>query len=339
MFSNDDIQARLTQFYQSVWSDAFIKVGDVEAMTGGWEAWLFKFSLHTQDADPQAFILRLYHGERDKKAQHEFKAMEGLKRLNYPVPTVYHLTTYAESHFDGSHFMMDFVDGQPLAVVMGEGDTIDVDWLTRYGRLLADLHTLEWESEFRAEFDVDDPYGAIDHFLETARRVIQQAAFAEFAPLVDWIRSHRDAVACSHFSLTHNDFHPDNVLVKDDGSMIVIDWSSMGINDYRNDLAWLVLLEGTYVSRAAGDAILQTYQAVRGVRVENIDVFIVIAIFRRLSDLAEVMKGRVAGGLRPDLIQSMRQDAFQYRACYAWLVEMVDIRLEGIENLLAGLDR
>lgn len=338
MFSKDDIELRLTQFYQNVPADTFVKVADVEAITVGWEAWLYKFSLHTRDSSPQGLMLRLYHGERDKKAQHEFRAMGGLKRLGYAVPRVYHLTPFHESLFEGSHLMMDFVEGQSLGALIGEGEMVSGDLLTDYCGLMVDLHRLAWESEFRADFDVDDPYGAIDHFLERARVAIQQEALADFAPLVDWIRSWRDAVGCPRFSVTHNDFHPDNVLVKDDGQMMVIDWPSMGISDYRFDLGWIVLLEGTYVSRAAGDAILQCYQSLRGETVDNLEIFLAMAIFRRLSDIVEVVNGRGASGLRPDIMDSMRQDAFQYRACYTWLVEITGMRLEGIEAFLVSLD-
>lgn len=337
MFTTQDVQARLTQFYQTRLADAFIKVSDVEPVTGGWEALLYKFRLHTQNADSQALILRLYHGNRDEKAQHEFTAMQGLKRLGYPVPNVYHLIPYAESLFDGSCFMMDVVEGRSLAAVAGEGEMITGDLLKDYCRLMVDLHTLRWQSEFSADFDTNDPYGAIDTILSTLKHAIQHTEFADFTPLLDWIRARRGQIPCPQFSLTHNDFHADNVLVKDDGAMVVIDWPSMSISDYRVDLAWVLVLEGTYLSQAASDAIFYTYQSVRGEKVENLDVFLVLAMFRRLTDLAEVMQPNRIHGLRPDVIKAMRADADHYRACYAWLVEITGIQINGIEDLLAAL--
>jgi aminoglycoside phosphotransferase (APT) family kinase protein len=148
----------------------------------------------------------------------------------------------------------------------------------------------------------------------------------------------RDAVPCARLSLTHNDFHTENILVEDDGRMVVIDWPNFRISDYRFDLGWALMLAGTYASRAASDAVLQTYEAVRGAPVAHIDVFIVAAIGRRLSDLAVTVKGSAAErGMRPDAVNNMRHVADHFEACYGWLVEITGVRLAGIEDLLANL--
>lgn len=337
MFSINNVQTQLTQFYQTKLPD-FDKITDVEAVSGGWEAELYRFRLHTGNAAPQSLIIRLFAGDQDEKASREFAAMQGLKRLNYPVPTVYHLTTFHESRFDGSHFMMDFVEGRLLWDMMMRDGQIDVELITQFCQLMVDLHQLEWDGVFDAPSGSDNPYFAIDTFLDVARTAIQQETLADFAPYVDWMIERHDLIPSQRLSITHNDFHPYNVLVKNDGHMVVIDWPNMQLSDYRNDLAWTLLLAGTYESRTASDGILQAYQAVRGEAIEHLDIFMVIAIARRLSDMAISIRGSAAErGMRSEAVDAMRQQANHFRACYAWLTEITDIRSAGIEELLETL--
>ena len=52
----------------------------------------------------------------------------------------------------------------------------------------------------------------------------------EFLALVHalaWLEKRREAVPCVRPSVVHWDFHPNNILVREDGSAVVIDWTQV----------------------------------------------------------------------------------------------------------------
>lgn len=339
MFSTDDVGSSLSQFYQDVEPEAFEAISNVRQISGGWEAFLFAFRLQLKSGESQEYILRLFPNDGDGKAQHEFNGMQRLKRLHYPVPTVYHLHLSHQSIFKNAFFIMDFVEGGTVYSQLISDGVLNEKLLAAYCQIMVDLHQLEWESEFDADFDADDPYAFIDHWLHQADSMLQHEVYSDFVPLVEWVKARRDLLACPRLSLTHNDFHPENVMIDGDGKLYVIDWSNWRLADYRYDLGWTLLLVGTYGSREYSSALLSLYESLQGNTAEQMNIFIAMAIGRRLRDLVSSTKGSPSdSGMLPDIAEVMRQNVSHYRACYDWLLEITNTRLLGIENLLAELD-
>ncbi len=59
----------------------------------------------------------------------------------------------------------------------------------------------------------------------------------------------RMGIGVSHgpcYHPVHWDYHPGNVLLRDDSSAVVIDWTQIDVSDPRFDLAWTLLLVSSY---------------------------------------------------------------------------------------------
>jgi aminoglycoside phosphotransferase (APT) family kinase protein len=63
---------------------------------------------------------------------------------------------------------------------------------------------------------------------------------AESAPLrraLGWLEQHADRVRSEAPAICHGDFHPLNLLVRDDGGLFVIDWTDATLGDRHSDVA------------------------------------------------------------------------------------------------------
>jgi aminoglycoside phosphotransferase (APT) family kinase protein len=89
------------------------------------------------------------------------------------------------------------------------------------------------------------------------------------APL-KWLEMHADRLAGEEPAVTHNDYHPRNILVDDNGSLSLLDWSDAALGDRHCDLArtmaifhmapLLVTGVESLVLRALRPHILRTYR-------------------------------------------------------------------------------
>jgi thiamine kinase-like enzyme len=128
-------------------------------------------------------------------------------------------------------------------------------------------------------------------------------------PILDWIKERAKQVKIGRISLTHGDFHPDNILVNEKGKFIVLDWSAVMPVDFRYDLAWTMVLTRLYASEELKDAIYYYYQKELGKSIENIKIFEVIALLRRLSDIAVILtQGSINTGMRNELTYIIRSE-------------------------------
>jgi aminoglycoside phosphotransferase (APT) family kinase protein len=95
-----------------------------------------------------------------------------------------------------------------------------------------------------------DARQAVEQALRRAHAALVQFALRGFLPIVAWLEERREAVPCLQPSLVHGDFHPNNILLREDGSAVVIDWAGLQASDARFDLAWTLLLVSTRSSVA-----------------------------------------------------------------------------------------
>ncbi|MCD4776716.1 MAG: phosphotransferase [Candidatus Aegiribacteria sp.] len=123
--------------------------------------------------------------------------------------------------------------------------------LSEFCELEAGLHSLDWrilEEEDTGRFN--DPWSFIDEYLDMGRFFLKSIdTAAGFKSAMKWLEERRDLVPCGKPCPVHLDFHPGNVIIRDDGKNFVIDWTQVSVSDYRFDLSWTMLLMSTYMER------------------------------------------------------------------------------------------
>ena len=90
-------------------------------------------------------------------------------------------------------------------------------------------------------------YKFVDEWLRNAGEFVELFDMPAFNANLKWLEARRDSVPCVQPTIIHYDFHPANILIREDGSAVVIDWSQFDVSDRRFDLAWTMLLVGAQV--------------------------------------------------------------------------------------------
>ncbi len=340
---NDNIKDHL----QTYCTNAFphkqnLSISDLDNISAGWESDVYAFVLeHGPDGERQRedLILRVYPGDDALfKSAREFWGMRQLHRAGYPVPEVL-LLENKDSPIEQPFVIMERIEGQPLwSLLFGDGER-ERELMTLFCKLLVDLHALEWRPfvDDVSRYDTGDPYTFVDSALAFGRSALTHYPQLGFEPVIEWLEARRDQVPCHRPAFVHQDLHPENVLLRDDGTAIVIDWTQVDVSDPRFDLAWTLLLVSVFEDSKWRDVILAEYERLAGVRVEQIEYFDVFACVKRLfSVLVSLSEGAQAMGMRPEAVEKMREQMDTTRKVYDLLLARTGIAIPEVEEILAS---
>lgn len=318
-------------------------ISEVDDITMGWEARLYSFIVEFMEAGRRVReerVVRLYLGNyASEKAANEFKVMGRLFEAGYPVPQVFHLETDGAAL--GSPFIiMERIRGRNMSEDLRRATGEEFrSLMTVFTELWVDLHNLDEARLFPGEFKLGSTPEYLDETLGSARRRIEEYGLGWLGPVFDWLDEHKAGVTPEGLSIIHRDYHTKNLMLREDGSPVVLDWTAATAGDYRDDLAWAMLLMGTYGDPALRDIILETYQEVSGREVRDIEFFEALAVGRRLIDVSgSLTRGAEEMGLRPEAVEMMRRDSEHLHGVYALLTERTGLRLPEFEDILDNLN-
>jgi aminoglycoside phosphotransferase (APT) family kinase protein len=319
------------------------EVAEVVQITDGWENEVYTFSTQPSGEGP-AYILRIYPGDgAAEKAMREYQALEKLHRARYPAPQVFALGT-TDSPFGQPFVIMEKIEGESLgraARNASEGDR--KRYLSSFCETFVQLHRLDWKAiaSEPLPYNEGDPFGFIHQEIVNSKAFVAGFGLDTLpgAPeLLRWMEARQSDVPCSRLSVTHGDYHPNNVLLRPDGSPCVIDWPNVDVGDYRMDLAWTLLLTSTYRNPEMRSLLLSEYERGAGRAVERIEYFEVLASARRLYGIYISLKsGPERLGMRPESALLMREQADHIQNVYRWHIERTGIPLPEIEEMIAEL--
>ena len=338
-----DVQRRLQEYLLQGYPDRVDqRVVRLTRIKEGWESDVYSFRMLYGPARKRRFedlILRIYPGDDAlPKSSREYRSMSLLNRVGYPVPQVYRLDT-SSAFFAKPFMIMEKIDGRPKWSMIGAKDNATRQkLLAQFCGLFVWLHTLDWRSyvEEASQYEPGGPQGVIDRQFAIWQGVVQNFQHSEFELLMQWLMDHRSQVSSEPASIVHNDFHPNNILVRADGSAVVIDWTNFDITDYRFDLSWTLLLFLCYNGPQGREVVLREYERQLGRRVENLEFFDVTACVRRLfSIIVSVSEGAEKLGMRPGAQAQMVQIE-PIRRIYNLLLERTGIKLPVVERLIAS---
>ncbi len=342
--TEDEIQSRLLSFYEREFpSRENIQISDLTTITDGWENEVYSFTIEYEEAaESEDLILRIYPGnDAPQKSAREFNAMKQLYEIGFPLPKVL-LLELDDSPFGKPFVVMEKIKGRSMLSVLRESpDEKKEELITLFCKIFVDLHNLDWRPFVPdpSIYETGDPYAFINRELSKMQRYgdyFQKSE--EYGPVLDWLKARSSDVPCERLSVIHGDYHPNNILLRDDGTPFVIDWTNVDIADFRYDLAWTLLLMSTYGNPEAREIILGEYERIAGCRIERMEYFDVIAAGRRLfSILISLSHGASELGMRPGAETMMKQNASHIKSVYALLQDRTDITIPEIETLLSTL--
>jgi aminoglycoside phosphotransferase (APT) family kinase protein len=340
---SDDMWQHLQTYYARTFpAQQEVQVSDLVNIAAGWECEIYSFAVEygpAQERRQEELLLRIYPGDdAHAKSAREFHGMSQLHQVGYPVPRVLALER-GNSPFGGKPFViMKKVEGQVLwPLLFDSPEEKQQKLLTLFCELFVQLHALEWRPfvDDSEHYDIEDPYVFVDQWLNMAHDILARFSKTAFFPIVEWLEARRDVLPCLRPSPVHLDFHPNNILLRSDGSAAVIDWGHIEVSDPRLDLAWTLVLVSSYEGAEWRDRILHEYECLAGTNVEQIECFEVFACVKRLASVTiSLLDGPEKLGMRPNAVAMMKQQMGATRKVYELLLERTGIRIGEVEKLL-----
>lgn len=345
------MQSCLDAYYASAFpAKQGVRVTGLAHISAGWESDMYAFTVESGPGGARQcaeLILRIYPGEdAHAKSAREYRGMSLLHDAGYPVPQVL-LLERDDSPFGRPFVIMERIQGQMMwPVWFGSPEEKQRELLTLFCRLFVQLHTLEWRPFDYAQGSSSqhhvepcfggDPYALVDRELGKLRPYLARFPLPGFLPIMEWLDGRRDLVPCERPSVIHWDYHPGNILLGDDGSAVVVDWTQVDVSDSRFDLAWTLLLVGTYEGEVWHKRILHEYERLAGTQVEQLAFFEVFACLKRLYSVAASLRyGPETLGMRPGAGAIMLRQLGASKRVYDLLLKRTGIDVPEVEELLA----
>ena len=319
-----------------------VRITTAENISTGWEGDLLSLTLdytegqtrRTEDA-----ILKLYYGqEGPDKAEKEWYCLQRMNEISYPVPRPLFAAPHV-SPFKQPAVAMEKIRGQTASHVFEHSDhEMKQALMARCCQLYIALHTLDWvplvppSEQHRAE-DV------IPSWLADAQSKSNRQLPDVFDPVLDWLQKQSKDVPCPRLSITHGDFHLNNILVREDGTLFVIDWTGANVTDYRFDLAWTLMLMRTHGETDQATMMQAAYYRLADHPPEHMAFFESMACFKRLFEIAVALhSGTAAMSMKPGAEEEMKQKAHRIKAVYELLQQHITTPLPYIEELISSLN-
>lgn len=313
-----------------------LSILSIDKIADGWESDNHLLTVEYGDTHPtrEDWVWRIYSGDGNReKAVLEYNSMLKLFSAGYPVPRAF-LLEADHSPIDRPFVIMEYIQGEVMWHLLDISSGTKRDsLLDQFCQLYVRLHKLDWK-RFDEDLPTDDPWFFIDRWLNEARGVIQRFPGFDVSPFLGWVKAHRRLFACQRPSPIQQDFHPGNILVRADGSAVVIDWTHFAVSDFRFDLAWTLLLAHAYGWAGMRDQILEAYERHLGKPVEQIEAFEAVACARRLFDLTiSLTLGPGHLGMNAQAAEVMRASMDAHRRVHRLFIERTGLQVDVFDQL------
>ncbi len=216
----------------------------------GFDSFIYTFRLEGAADAPwlQPLVLRLQGNPAAvAKVQREADVQQFLAAAGYPTPTLL-AAEDAATAFGLPFMIMERIPGTTMLARVTSNPLRAGGLLARLAQLHVDLHRLPdagWPLH-----DGDQPL--VLRQIAQFRHRVEEQRLSELRDGLDWLALNAAAVLPETAVITHNDFHPLNVLVTDEGRFSVIDWSDVALGDRHHDVArTLTLFSFAYIAASS----------------------------------------------------------------------------------------
>jgi aminoglycoside phosphotransferase (APT) family kinase protein len=220
-----DLKDGLERFLAEVYPNhQDLAVNRLANISDGWESEMYSFILSygaVASRTEEKLVLRIYPSDdATEKSLRESAGMRSLFETGYPVPKIVAVDSSGRGYIDRPFVIMEFVDGQVMWFMLAEmPDQASILLIELYCRLFVRLHALDWRLFVGEEINKyeDDPYRFVDNWFTKGKEALKRYPVIDLRAVMSWLEERRDRLACPKPSAVHQDFHPGNVLVIDDG--------------------------------------------------------------------------------------------------------------------------
>lgn len=294
----------LQRFLDALEPDRGPTVTAFRPISGGYSRLSALAEVRWADGTVESFVLRgdpppdtgVFVSDRDDEWR-LLQALSGKASVLTPTPRWYDSTG---EYFGAKCFIVDFFQGRPLPVLAQEHEGV-AKAADIFVETVADLHRcpldvlppeLDRPNDWDTYLDgLVDLLGRVDRDVADSNPTLHYAAAQ--------LRAHRPAPV--PLTLVHGDCQPANLLVPDDGRVLVIDWEFGRVGDPREDLGYyshLPVPPNLYEADPA--AFLARYRERTGlteeqVNQDSVDYFLLLGMARLLQQMFEAADALAQG--------------------------------------------
>jgi aminoglycoside phosphotransferase (APT) family kinase protein len=317
-----------------------IRITDLAEISHGWETDVFAInSQFNVDGENhrEDFILRAFQGmDAAFRTKREAEVVMKARELDIPVPRIEFYIT-ENSPIRSPFILMEKVDGRLFNDALADASSERFVHLTdQMASVLVRIHKLP-VAEFSGPLTKNA--GDIENYLprqiSQLQSTITKHGLRGFNPLIHRLREESPEVRFQGESLLHNDYHPQNIFLREDDDLAVFDWSFADLGDHRLDLAWTVLLFGLMTEFRHRELLLQAYEAHAGLAVKDFEFFEVLKFTARMVTLVSWLTGSVPIPVAKITPEAMR-GAYKVHITnvYERLNELTSVHIPDVESLL-----
>ncbi len=264
--------------------DSFIIRDELTRITGGADTEIFSFTVEiTEESMSYDLILRLYRkGATIDLSRREFETLNQLYNAGLSVPKPYGYTGI-ENPLKRPFLIMEKIDGEMLAEIIFNENRNKEAMLIQFMGNLAEIHNLNWQKSFTNIPIPDvsiDSYQIIKNLMRGSESLIEKFEISELYPLITWLKRFMHDHPCEKVVLVHGDYHGMNVMVRENGEFVTIDWMDIKLGDRRQDLAFSIIATDSASTMSLKDHFIKTYEDFTNEKIEGIEYFMVLSVLR-----------------------------------------------------------
>lgn len=310
-----DIGDALLEYLRDVTSLPGLAFADApSAMLGGFDTAIYAFSLDGAPPPLDGQLVARVFRTRDEaaRADHEARIQNAVEAMGYPAPEV------AVVEVDDTALGAPFIIMRRLTGVTMMSQMIGPR-IARMASLLghahARLHALDADEFRRRAGDdaIDGRFASPEAWLIECAATIDRCGLDGLRPGMAWLTAHRPNDT-SGSAVCHGDFHPLNVLVRNNELAGVVDWAWSGVGPAEYDVgAAIALLEHGPVAlprpllpivrvarRWIARRYLRAYTSTRSLNLDSVRYFETQRLFQFLCEAAEQTQA-AAGVIASDM--------------------------------------
>ncbi|NPD89023.1 MAG: phosphotransferase [Asgard group archaeon] len=334
----NELVSKLQKYLSEKRGNNNITIENLEKLNLGFETEKYSFTeLSTVDKKTIAnkFVLRMFPENCDSYGvKNEFTVMDRLYKEGFPVPRVI-LYEEDKSILGGPFLMMEYIESKMFYTkVINTTPDQQENWMKRFAELLVKLHQIDWKKIIidKAPKNLDNPFFSFDVYITEYIADWRKHGFTLYKSTLDWLKKQRENYPAKRLGLNHRDFHFANVIVAEDDSLFLVDWSYPNVSDIRMDIANAFCIFNMEKQGKLGNLFLEYYEEISGEPIGELSFYEVLSAIQllffcvisieKLEEDSEEYKKR---------LNSFR---FWIENLYEFLVERTQIRIPEIEVLL-----
>ena len=245
---------------------------------GGADTTIFEIGFENQ---PTKYIQRILRPTTSKKsAEIEFSNQTILFENGINVPETFFIR-HPPNLYNRTYYVMKKIQGKGLSEILAQHPDRFEEVTNKYIHEMTHIHSID--PKLFPKIPTPDiqknPYAAINQSLSSVKDRIERYSedLAELAEVVNWLDEKKTENPCEELVVIHGDYHPFNIVLDEQQTFQILDWTGINISDFRRDLSFATVALSAGTGRNLAPLFSNKYEEFTGKKVKNLQYFMILS--------------------------------------------------------------